>query len=101
MAVLMNQVMPEGVNVDLLDEVTAEMGVDKDPPNGLVVHVHFEENGRTRIVDVWDSVDAYETFARDRLGPAMGRVAQRHGLSLDASMREPSVVEVASVVRGK
>ena len=101
MAVLMRQTMPEGVTVQLLDAVTEEMGVDNDPPEGLVVHVHYEQDGRAQIVDVWDSPQAYEQFAAERLMPAMQTVAERQGQSLpEPEDATPDVIEVARIVRG-
>jgi hypothetical protein len=101
MAVLLEQVMPEGVGVEMLDEVTVEMGVDKDPPAGLVVHVHLVQNGRARIVDVWESAEAFETFNQNRLVPAVQRVMERHGMPMEgAPQPETSIVEVHAIVKG-
>jgi hypothetical protein len=101
MAVLVEQVMPEGVGVEMLDEVTAEMGVENDPPAGLVVHVHLVQNDRGRIVDVWESVADYETFNRDRVEPAVQSVMKRHGMTMEgAPQPETSIVEVHAIVKG-
>jgi hypothetical protein len=99
MAVLLEQTMPEGVDVAMLDEVTNEMGVENDPPAGLIVHVHFMENGRARVVDVWESQEQFDTFAQQRLQPAIQKVAERRGASLD-SQPETSLTQVSSIVRG-
>jgi hypothetical protein len=42
MAVLIEDVFPVGVTIELLDAVTDEMGVDAELPPGGIVHVHFE-----------------------------------------------------------
>jgi hypothetical protein len=91
--------MPEGVDIAMLDEVTKEMGVENDRPAGLIVHVHFMENGRARVVDVWESQEQFESFAQQRLQPAIQKVAERRGISLE-SQPETSLSEVASMVRG-
>jgi hypothetical protein len=102
MAVLMRQTMPEGVTVDVLDAVTEEMGVRNDPPNGLIVHVHYEQDGRTQIVDVWESEQAYEKFSAERLRPAMQKVAEQRGLSAPPpGGASADVVEVSGIVRGR
>ena len=62
MTVLLEQIMPEGVTIEFLDEVTAEMGVDENLPDDFVVHVHFMRDGRAHIVDIWDSEEAYAAF---------------------------------------
>ena len=97
MAVLLEQTMPEGVDVAMLDEVTTEMGAAENPPAGMIVHVHFMENGRARVVDVWESAEALETFRQNRLMPAILKVAERRGIQM--TQPQTSVTEVATVVR--
>lgn len=99
MPVLLQQVMPEGVTTDMLDDVTTEMGVESDPPAGLVVHVHYTEKGRAHIVDVWESRDAFDAFQESRLTPAIQKVMQQRGITMDAQP-ETSFTEVAGLVRG-
>lgn len=99
MAILLDQTMPEGVDSGMLDEVSAEMGVEKDPPAGLVVHVHLMENGRARVVDVWESQEAFDVFARDRLGPAIQKVMDRRGATM-VGEPQTTITEVDAVVTG-
>ena len=82
MATLMRQTLPEGVPVEMLDAVTKEMNVDNDPPPGMIVHVHYFDQGRARVVDVWESQDDYQRFrvaphARDAKGRRAARNATR------------------------
>jgi hypothetical protein len=100
MAVMLSQTMPEGVSVELLDEVSNEMNVKSDPPAGLVVHVHYIEAGRSRIVDIWESEDDYQRFAQSRLGPAMQKVAEQHGMQIK-SAPDSVVAELHDVIRGR
>ena len=100
MAVILEQAMPEGVSLQMLDEVTEEMRVDQDPPDGILVHVHFEQDGRVRVVDVWESQEAYESFRDARLMPAMQAVAQRHG-GEQPPQSDMSITSVHRVVRGR
>jgi hypothetical protein len=100
MAIILQQVMPDGVPVEMLDEVTDEMGADQNPPDGMLFHTHFEQDGQVRIVDVWESQEAYETFRDSRLLPAMHTVAQRHGIG-GPPQPETSVTAVHRVVRGR
>jgi hypothetical protein len=103
MAVLMTQTMPEGVTVQMLDAVTDAMDVTNDPPAGMVVHVHYEKDGRTQVVDVWESRQAYETFEAERLLPAMQRVASEQGMSAPSpeEVGAPTITDVHAVVRGR
>ena len=100
MAVLIEDVFPVEITVEMLDAVTDEMGVDGNLPPGGIVHVHFERDGRAHGVDVWDSVDAFEEFVQSKLMPALGKVALSRGL--DAStLGKPDVTitEVDRLVR--
>ena len=106
MAVLLESIMPEGVTPEFADEVEVELGVRDDPPSGLVVHARLMRQGHWHVVDVWDSVEAYEAFVRDRLAPASQRVIERLGLRLDSpdsNVPEPqmSIEEVHSLVVGR
>jgi hypothetical protein len=100
MAVLIENVFPVGVTNELLDAVTDEMGVDTELPPGGIVHVHFEKDGRAHGVDVWESVEAHQTFVETTLLPAMGKVAVARGLD-PSKMGEPEVTitEVHRLVR--
>ena len=102
MPCIMKQVMPEGVSLEVLDAVTDEMGVDADPPKGLIVHTHYSEGGQIHIFDIWESESDYRDFAEHRLGPAMAKVAQQHGLTLPGEPGDGSqaVVDAHRVVRG-
>jgi heme-degrading monooxygenase HmoA len=100
MAVIMEQVMPEGATLEMLDMVTDEMNVDSDPPDGLLVHVHFEQDGQVRIVDVWDSEEAFERFREARLMPAMQAVMQRQGVE-QPPQPDTAITPVRRVVRGR
>jgi hypothetical protein len=99
MAVLIEDVFPVGVTIELPDAVTDEMGVDKLPPGGIVP-VHFEKDGLAHGVDVWDSVEAYQQFVQSTVMPAMGKVAAARGLD-PSKMGEPeaTITEVHRLVR--
>ncbi len=100
MAVLIEDVFPVGITIELLDAVTDELGVDAKLPPGGIMHVHFEKDGLAHGVDVWDSVEAHEQFVQSTLMPAMGKVAASRGLDL-SKMGEPEVTitEVHRLVR--
>jgi hypothetical protein len=100
MSVVLTQEMP-GVTRELIEQVTAEMHFETTgPPAGLIVHTAMEVEGGIRIVDVWESADAYATFGETRLGPALQAVAERNGLALD-EMPEmtPVLTEAFDTVR--
>ncbi len=99
MAVLIETVFPDGVTNELLDAVTDEMGVDAQLPPGGILHVHFEKEGRSHGVDVWDSVEAYQQFVQSTLVPAMGKVATARGLDpSNVGAPEETITEVHRIV---
>jgi hypothetical protein len=100
MTVIIRQTMPPEASLDMMDAVTKEMGVHEDPPPGLIVHTHYEEDGHVRILDVWESAAAHKSFAQQRLGPAAEAVARRHGMTA-APAPEVAVTEVHALVRGR
>jgi hypothetical protein len=100
MAVIMQQLLPEGVPIAMLDGVTEEMGVRADPPAGLIVHSQYQDGDRVRITDMWDSELDYRTFRDARLGPAMEKVAARNGMTIPAHQEEPVFLEMEDFVRG-
>jgi len=106
MTVLLESIMSDGVTPELADEVEVEMGVRDDPPAGLVVHVRLIRHGQWHVVDVWDSIEAYEAFVRDRLAPASQRVIERRGLTIDGDEPEGpgprmSIDKIYSLIVGK
>lgn len=102
MTIILQQTMPEGATLEMLDQVTRQMGVDTDPPAGLVVHTHFEEAGRVRVIDVWDSQEAFDSFQQSTLMPAMQKVAAEQGMDISQGPQpESSVLPVHGVVKGR
>ena len=72
MAFLLEQVMPEGVTVKFLDEVTDEMNIEAHLPGAFVSHVHFMRDGRAHIVDVWHSKEGYADVRLAAAGASHG-----------------------------
>jgi heme-degrading monooxygenase HmoA len=52
------------------DRVDQEIAED---PEGLILHTASEKGGSMRIVDVWESEEAYRRFERETLFPALQR----------------------------
>jgi hypothetical protein len=45
--------------------------IGNDQPEGLILRATGEVDGRWKAVSVWDSREAFERFARERLRPAV------------------------------
>jgi hypothetical protein len=100
MAVLVEDVFPAEITIELLDAVTDDMGVDFTMPPGGFMHLHFEKDGRAHGVDVWDSLEAYQLFVQSTLMPALGKRAAERGIDL-SQLGEPeaTVTEIHRLVR--
>ena len=55
------------------ERLTAVLG--DEVPEGLIVHVAGPTDSGFRIIDVWESREAWERFRDERLRPAARRVA--------------------------
>ena len=40
-------------------------------PEGLIIHTASEKSGRIRVIDIWESKDAYKRFESEQLMPAV------------------------------
>jgi hypothetical protein len=59
------------------DSVSERLGVESDPPQGLVVHTAgFTGKGVFRIADVWESEADWERFRDGRLAEALKPVME-------------------------
>ncbi len=57
------------------DAVQAELGLDQNPPAGLIFHsAGFGENGAFRIYEVWETREQAEQFFDEQIMPAVMRV---------------------------
>ena len=61
------------------DAISAALAIDRDPPEGLVVHTAgFSDDGTFRIFNVWDSPEHANRFTQ-RLMPVVQEVAAAAG----------------------
>jgi hypothetical protein len=90
-AILVENIFPAAITMEVIDAVTDEMDVDTHIPAGAIMHVHYEKDGRVHGVDVWESAEAFQTFVESTLQPTMGKVAAAHGIDLSAA-GEPEMV---------
>ena len=62
--------LPEGVGAEQYDAISAEMGVETKPPEGLIFHSAGMLEGRFQVFNVWETPEHAERFVTDRLRPA-------------------------------
>ena len=62
----------EGFTTDQYDAVDNALDPKGNPPDGLIAHSARMDGDTLRILDIWESPDAFEAFAESRLGPGLG-----------------------------
>ena len=73
MAVAMLMEWPE-VTQAQYEAVMQELQLDMNPPAGGLFHVAGPMSGGWRVVDVWESAEAFQTFSDQRIMPAVKKV---------------------------
>jgi hypothetical protein len=63
-----------GQSKEQYDELMKRVALETDPPDGGLFHVAGPMPGGWRVVDVWESREAFERFAEERLRPAVKEV---------------------------
>jgi hypothetical protein len=70
MAVFMELDLP--VTTEQYDAVEATLNPQGDPPDGLIAHTARLDGDTLKVLDIWESPEAFGAFAESRLGPAIG-----------------------------
>jgi hypothetical protein len=72
-------VQPPMLTAEVYDAVNAEMDVDGQPPEGLLMHSAGMVDGSWQIVDVWESEEHSGRFDAERLTPVIEQVVGSPG----------------------
>jgi hypothetical protein len=59
------------------DALQTHMGVDDNPPDGLIFHASGPIDGGWGVIDFWESRDHFDRFQQGRLMPAFGELGDR------------------------
>jgi hypothetical protein len=59
------------VTPDQYDAVHAALDTEGNPPDGLIAHSARIDDGTVRVLDIWESPEAFGAFAESRLGPTI------------------------------
>jgi hypothetical protein len=89
MAVMLIGDVP-GMDAETYDKVNDAMNFPSDLPDGLISHTAGPTDGGFIIVDIWESMDKFESFMENTLMPAMGKV----GIEAPPNPQPPRQVEV-------
>jgi len=76
--------------------VNDALGTRSNPPAGLILHTGGPvDNGELRVVDIWESSEAFQAWASERLGPAIAQV-----MGADAPRPSVEIRELFDVIKG-
>jgi len=65
----------QGVSPEQYNGVLEELDLDQNGPDGGLFHVAgFADDGSLRVIDVWESAEAFGQFQQERLEPAVQKV---------------------------
>ena len=59
------------------DTLHSALGVEGDPPGGLILHSSGPVDGGWGIIDFWESRDHFDRFMESRLGPTLQELGDR------------------------
>jgi hypothetical protein len=76
------------------DAILRELGLSNRPAPGQMFHVEGTVNGNIRVVDVWESEEAFGQFMQERLGPAF----QRAGVQMPEGM-QPQFLQARNMLK--
>jgi hypothetical protein len=80
MAILVISTLPEMVTLDQALAVSKEVGASGEPPAGGISHGIIVDGGRVKVIDIWESQEALDTFSQQRLIPAIMKVMAQFGM---------------------
>jgi hypothetical protein len=59
------------------DTIHGHMGVESNPPEGMIFHSSGQIDGGWGVIDVWESREAFDRFGGERLQPAVQEFGDR------------------------
>ena len=89
MAVFMEMELP--VTLDQYDAIEAALDPKGDPPDGLIAHTARIDGDTLKVLDIWESPEAFAAFAESRLGPG---IAETLGDDAPDAPPEPRFTEL-------
>jgi heme-degrading monooxygenase HmoA len=72
MAVVVIQDVP--ATVEQYEQVDERIDWKNNPIEGLILHAGSQDDGTMKVVDVWESAEAFQKFVEERLIPAISEV---------------------------
>jgi hypothetical protein len=94
MAVIMEMEMQ--VTTDQYDAVDAALDPEGNPPDGMIAHSARFDGDTLKILDIWESEQAFENFVESRLGPTIGETLGENA----PAQPQPKFTELHNTHRG-
>ena len=69
MAVLMTTEFE--ASAEQYDKVQNALDIPNNPPDGWIAHSAQDVGGKIKVVDIWESPEAFGAFAESKLGPTI------------------------------
>ncbi len=88
----------EGIGLDAYDAIGAELGSEDLPP-GAILHAAGLYEGKLRVIEVWESEEAYRRFRDERLVPTIQKVAGPDAVSSDWPPPGLEAMEVHNTIK--
>ena len=83
--------------VDQYDAVNEKLDAENNPIDGLMVHSGAAVgDNKMRIVDIWESADAFQKFVQERLIPAIAEVSPDAPQAAEPEIHELHDLQVVS-----
>jgi hypothetical protein len=68
-----------GVGAEQIDALNAAIDPDGNPPVGLIFHTSGPVEGGWEVIDVWESREAFDRFAAERIAPGLAAIGMADG----------------------
>jgi heme-degrading monooxygenase HmoA len=99
MTVLVTMDVP--FNREFIEQISAELGAQENPPDGLYVHVITETPEGTHVVDIWESAEKFKAFEESRLMPAVAKAMADSGMQMPENGPAPTITDAFDLVVGQ
>jgi hypothetical protein len=66
-----------GATQEQYETTNSHVGVEQDPPEGLIFHAAGPVEGGWGVIDFWESREHFDRFLEDRLGPGIQELGDR------------------------
>jgi len=99
--IIVIRTLPEGSSLAQVEEISAELDLALVPAEGLISHAIYEDGGRLKVTDLWETEEELNAFTTDRLIPAINTVLTRNGVDPSSMPApDPQIFEAHDVVKG-